>query len=507
MERGEGRPQDSSATGRVNTSAWALIRLAGPIFLANLSVICSSTLDTIMAGRLSAVDMAGVALGMAVASWISISLSGILQGIAPVAGFSYGAKKFREVGIELHHALILALIFCVPGVIGTAAADFWCAFAELDADAAVIARNYLWASAFALPPILLARCFISVNAAVNRPQAAMIITAVMLALKVPLNEVFMKGWGSIPAMGGAGAAVSTAILSWGALVAYWFYWKTAHDFASMRPTRRPKITLSNLESLLRIGFPIGVAGFFEMISFTMMTILLARLGESVISGHQIVANLVYLYYVLPLAIGLAGTVLVSQCLGARQPQQARNLSLRVLKVAGLCALLLGSVSIFYRVEIAHLYSNDAQVVGWAVAIIGYAAIYHFFDAMQVAGNCILRGYQITFLPMVVHALMTCCGGLGIGYILAYQGVAFIKPLGLQGFWVGSCLGLALAAFFIVPFVVRTANVQAHRSRWDLRIHTAPRKRPSSVPEMTSRFRLSKAIRCLDFLLRRLKRKE
>jgi len=424
-----------------------------------------------------------------------------------VAGFSYGAKKFREVGIELHHALILALIFCVPGVIGTAAADFWCTFAELDADAAVVAQNYLWASAFALPPILLARCFISVNAAVNHPQAAMIITAVMLALKVPLNEIFMKGWGAIPAMGGAGAAVSTAILSWGALVAYWLYWKTAPDFAAMRPTRRPKIALSNFESLLRIGFPIGVAGFFEMTSFTMMTILLARLGESVISGHQIVANLVYLYYVLPLAIGLAGTVLVSQCLGAKQPQQARNLSLRVLKVAGLCALLLGTVSILFREEIANLYSNDPQVVGWAVAIIGYAAIYHFFDAMQVAGNCLLRGYQITFLPMVVHALMTCCGGLGVGYILAYQGIAFIKPLGLQGFWIGSCVGLALAAFFIVPFAVRTANVQAHRSRWDLRIQKPHRRRLASTTAMRGSLRFLKIRRLMDCLLQNWKSKE
>ena len=51
----------------------SILKLAAPIGAANLAIVCSGTIDTIMAGQTSAEDLAGVALGIAVATWISIS--------------------------------------------------------------------------------------------------------------------------------------------------------------------------------------------------------------------------------------------------------------------------------------------------------------------------------------------------------------------------------------------------------------------------------------------------
>ena len=75
----------------------SILKLAAPIGAANLAIVCSGTIDTIMAGQTSAEDLAGVALGIAVATWIAISLAGILQGVSPISGFAFGAKRFREV--------------------------------------------------------------------------------------------------------------------------------------------------------------------------------------------------------------------------------------------------------------------------------------------------------------------------------------------------------------------------------------------------------------------------
>ena len=67
---------------------------------------------------------------------------------------------------------------------------------------------------------------------------------------------------------------------------------------------------------LKLGIPIGLSAFFEVTSFTFMTIFISRLGEVTVSGHQIVANLTSLFYMLPLSIGVTASVLVSQSLGA-----------------------------------------------------------------------------------------------------------------------------------------------------------------------------------------------
>jgi len=43
----------------------AVVRLAWPVLVAQLAVIASGVLDTVMAGRYSAVDLAAVGIGQA----------------------------------------------------------------------------------------------------------------------------------------------------------------------------------------------------------------------------------------------------------------------------------------------------------------------------------------------------------------------------------------------------------------------------------------------------------
>ena len=50
---------------------------------------------------------------------------------------------------------------------------------------------------------------------------------------------------------------------------------------------------------LKLGIPIGLSAFFEVTSFTFMTIFISRLGEVTVSGHQIVANLTSLFLHAP----------------------------------------------------------------------------------------------------------------------------------------------------------------------------------------------------------------
>jgi MATE family multidrug resistance protein len=67
-----------------------------------------SVIDTIMAGRLSAVDLAAVALGGAVYGTVYVAAMGIIQALTPIAGHHYGAGKPREVGIDLAQMLWLS---------------------------------------------------------------------------------------------------------------------------------------------------------------------------------------------------------------------------------------------------------------------------------------------------------------------------------------------------------------------------------------------------------------
>jgi MATE family multidrug resistance protein len=81
----------------------------------------------------------------------------------------------------------------------------------------------------------------------------------------------------------------------------------------------------------------------------------------------------------------------------------------------------------------------------ARGLIGYIALYQFFDALQtVAGHC-LRAYRVTFLPMLVQTF--CFWGIGLlgGAWLCHR---WQPPLGVAGFWLAAVVSLVLAAVML-----------------------------------------------------------
>jgi EAL domain-containing protein (putative c-di-GMP-specific phosphodiesterase class I) len=112
------------------------------------------------------------------------------------------------------------------------------------------------AVAFGLPAALATRVFVSLNAAVSRPKVTMVINLTVLALKVPLNAVFMYGWGPIDAMGGAGAGVSTAILAWLAFGLSAAIWRYDGFYDRFRSTTFTGPRWTRQRELLKLGLPI-----------------------------------------------------------------------------------------------------------------------------------------------------------------------------------------------------------------------------------------------------------
>ena len=183
-------------------------------------------------------------------------------------------------------------------------------------DVASIATTYLHAIAFGLPAALAARAFVALNAAVSRPKITMMINVFALALKVPLNAVFMFGAGPIPAMGGAGAGVATAVLAWLMLALNFGVWRFDPFFRRFHSDALHMARWESQRELLKLGIPIGLSVLFEVTSFTFMAVLIARLGTASVAGHQVVANMAAILFMVPLAIGIATSVLVAQSLGA-----------------------------------------------------------------------------------------------------------------------------------------------------------------------------------------------
>src|SRR5262245_11583142 len=117
-----------SAAARLSppdTSLAAILRLAWPLFLANLAVVGNGTIDAVMAGRLSAADMAGVAVASSVYATVYIGFMAVLQALSPIAGHHFGAGRRRQIGDDAQQALWLAAGLAIVAVPCLLATSFW----------------------------------------------------------------------------------------------------------------------------------------------------------------------------------------------------------------------------------------------------------------------------------------------------------------------------------------------------------------------------------------------
>ncbi|MEP6608643.1 MAG: MATE family efflux transporter [Burkholderiaceae bacterium] len=454
IQESEAPAQQRSTPG---TSTRAFVQLAWPLLIANLAVVGNGTIDTIMAGRLSAADLAAVAVGSAIYISAYIGLMGVLQALTPIAGHHFGAHRWRAIGDDLQQALWLSLFLALLGLPFVLATDTWLQFSQVYPQVASIATNYLHAIAFGLPAALASRVFVSLNAAVSRPEVTMIINVLALALKVPLNALFMSGAGPIPAMGGAGAGVATAVLAWVMLALSLGVWRFDPFFRRFHGERILTPHWESQLKLLKLGVPIGVSMLFEVTSFTLMAVLIARLGTAAVAGHQIVANLAAILFMVPLALGISTSVLVAQSLGAGAARVARTAALRGIRLAMSIALVAAALLWLLRDSIVALYTTDAVVASVAISLIGWAAAFHVFDACQGVCAFALRGYKNALWPMVIYGVSLWGIGLLGGFWIGLHETPFGPARGPLGFSQAATVALGITGFALAWLATTVSN--------------------------------------------------
>ncbi len=452
-------------------SARRIAPLAWPVFVGQVAVLAFSTIDTVMVARVSALDLAALAIGIASYVSVFVGLMGVVLAVGPIAGQLFGAGKLRESGHEAHQAIWLAIALSVPGCAMLLAPEPVLALARAGPEVAAKVRTYLLGLAFALPPALVFTAYRGFNIAVSRPKAVMVLQLVALALKVPANALLVFGidWATpfgalnVPGFGAAGCGFATALVMWCQLgAALWlfrsdpFYARFGLDRGIGRPSAK------SLGALLRLGVPMGLSILIEVTGFTFMSFFVSRTGANAVAGHQIAVNMVSMMFMLPLAIANASSTLVAQRVGAGDPADARHIGWAGLEIGVLIAAALGSAVYLLREQLVGLYTANPVIVAAAVPLLAWVALFHIADAAQTVSAFVLRAYRITTVPMIVYVFAVWGLGLGGGYVMAFDllGLTPSWMLGARGFWSMATLGLAAAALGMAGFLA----FKLHRDR-------------------------------------------
>ncbi|MDR0578804.1 MAG: MATE family efflux transporter [Candidatus Accumulibacter sp.] len=428
---------------------------AWPMLIAHLVSMGMPVIDTVLLGHFATEDLAAVAVGGGIYITVLLALSGIVQAVSPIAAHLKGAGRDGDLAGVLHQGFWLALILSLPGVLCLSHPDFLLELSSLEPAVDLKTRSYLAALAWGLPAALLYRAFYAFCIAVGQPRPLMTVSLLCTLIHGLLASGLVSGrWGGTP-LGVLGCGISNALIGWLALAAGAVYMRVSASLESYglyRGWRGPR--KETQLALLRLGLPMGFSGFIEISAFTFVALFVARLGTEVVAGHRVVANLAGVCYMLPLSLGLATLPCVGQAAGARDWARARVAALAGLAVASAISVPFGAALWFGRTALTNAYSGDPAVRGVCLSLIVYLAANQVFDAVQTVAAHALRGYKITFVPMLAH--VTAFWGVGLlgGWWLAFRAP---EPMGAAGFWLAQTLSLAFAAVFLGAMLWRAAR--------------------------------------------------
>jgi len=437
----------------------SLLKLAGPLLVGQLAVITFGVLDTAMTARYSADDLAALAMASAIFISIYVGLTGVISALAPIAGQLFGAKRHDEIGEEVRQATWLAVGLTFLGCFILINADYLLQISHVSPEIEGKARLYLDILALGLPASMGMRVLMALHNAVSRPAVITVVQLTGLALKLPLNLLFIYGGLGIVGMGGPGCAVATVIVNWFWLIitlSFVLFDRFYKPFKIFNHFSAPD--WHRIWTLLKLGAPIGLSYLIEVTSFTFMSLFIARLGTTALAGHQIIANMGTVIYMVPLSLSIATMTLVSQAIGANKQERAEEIGWSsVFFTTALCVLIGIAVWIF-KMDLLNFYDPPDEVKAFSIPLFLFIAFYQIFDALQVTAAFILRAYRIAFWPMLIYAGSLWGVGLGGGYLMGFNIFGNTPEFlqGANGFWAANSMSLGLAACLLLYLFRKTA---------------------------------------------------
>ena len=428
------------------TTLRQLLKLAGPVLVSQLAVMANGVIDTMMAGHLSSTELAGLGLGTSIYIIAYVSLLSVLLGLSPIVAQHYGAGRTEAIGDAFGQAFLLAMLLGMVGTLVLIQSHFWSQISGAPSEVASKVDDYLFWCALGVIPALMVRAFSALCTAVSRPRLVMWVNLASLCFKVPLNAIFMYGWGDvgIEPMGAAGAACSTCLLSYGSAIAVLCLAKLDRGLAPYRLLGSLKPKGQQMLELLRLGLPIGGTAFIDVSAFASIALLIAPYGAAASASQQIASSLTGVVYMFSLSLANATMVLTAQRLGSGQVIAAKEVASIGMRTAMLTAALMAGLLLLGKDLLANAYATDPEVAQTAAVLIMWLAIHQWLDSLQLQYAFVLRAHKIASLPFWIYVACLWGIGLGGGAWVSYSG-AFGSFQDARAFWWAGILACAAAS--------------------------------------------------------------
>jgi MATE family multidrug resistance protein len=432
-----------------------MLKLAGPVVMAEIGWMSMGIVDTIMVGPLGPAAIGAAGMSSSLFFALAVFGMGLMLGLDALVSQSFGARRLDDCVRWLQHGVVVALIL-TPVLMALAyailaTADAW----GLHPDVHARAIPYLRVIVLSTAPLLLYATFRRYLQGLHHVRPVMIALISANVVNAFGNWIFIYGTLGAPALGVEGAAWATCVARvYMAAFLYGAILREHRRRGDAHPHVPFRIDLARVRRLLALGIPAASQVTLEVGVFAAVTALAGTLDPVSLASHQIALNIAALAFMVPLGLSSAAAVRVGHAVGARDADRAVIAGWTALATGGVLMGIIALLLVVSPATLLRVFTTDTQVLRIGATLIAIAAAFQLFDGTQAVATGVLRGVGDTRTPMVMNVVGHWVFGLPAGYALC-----FWLGWGVAGLWIGLSIGLIFVAIVLtVVWARRTAHL-------------------------------------------------
>ena len=414
-----------------------LLRLGAPNMLVMLAQAAAGLIETYFVGQLGTDALTGMALVFPFVMLMQMTSAGAMGGgIASAVARALGARRRDDANALVMHAMLIALVF---GLFFTAAAIFGgrALYTRMGGhgaslDAAMTYSNWVFAGAIL---VWVFNSMASLIRGTGNMRVPAIVTVVGTLLLVPMSQVFIFGWGTVPGLGIAGGAL--ALLAYYALgcVALGLYLASRHSLLKAALAHL-HIRAALLADILKVGLVGTISTVATNLAIGIATGLVGSFGTAAIAGYGTASRLEYL--LVPLVFGLGGPLvaMVGTCIGAGQRDRALRAAWVGSGMAAVVAEAVGLAACVWPHAWLSLFNSDPAMIAAGTLYLRTVAPFYGFFGLALALYFASQGAGKLLWPVWGNVARLLVAGLG-GWLALKAG------WGLTGVFVAQAAGLVV----------------------------------------------------------------
>lgn len=369
-------------------------------------------------------------------------VEGMATSLDTFCSQAYGAKKYSKVGLYAFRCAAMIATGIIPVVASWWCSASWLGYIIAEGDILADIQLFLRVLSFGIPGLILFETGKRFLQAQGHFQAG----TYALLLTFPINFVLVYSF--TKCFGFAGAPLGIAISQWVMslmLFVYAKFWKpdTLKCWYPIFTSRfHFKRLFSSWMPMFNLAFPGLLMIEAEYLSFEVLTIMSTYLGIQSIAAQSVISNVGSLVYQIPFAMGCVVSTRVANYIGTASVDNAR-LSIKTSYVIALIIGLLNcSIILIGNTRLAHMFTNDKEVIGLCKNVMPILAFNQLYDAFTTFSAAMLRGQGRQRIGSILNIVAY--------YIIALPLSAWLTfgrlQLGLPGLWYGCGAGILLLAF-------------------------------------------------------------